>query len=282
LLKNRILILILCICALSSNAQYNEFGVRIGGANYKGDLSPHLFNTDFLHPSVAFFYRHNWDRNWSWKNELGYGRVSGDDAKSSNGFFKDRNLSFYSDILDISSLIEFNFFPYETGNSDYPTTPYIFTGLSFFRFNPKAKLNDQVYNLQPLGTEGQKLNGGKSYKRYSFAIPIGGGFKFSVGRIGIGLEVSARRTYTDYLDDVSTVYPDLQRLLAVSGPEAVLLSDRSFSGMDTSSGIPSVTGKKRGDYNNHDWYVFGGITFYYRMSSLLHDVCKPFKRRRYH
>jgi len=259
-LKNRILILILCICALSSNAQYNEFGVRIGGANYKGDLSPHLFNTDFLHPSVALFYRHNWDRNWSWKNELGYGRVSGDDAKSSNGFFKDRNLSFYSDILDISSLIEFNFFPYETGNSDYPTTPYIFTGLSFFRFNPKAKLNDQVYNLQPLGTEGQKLNGGKSYKRYSFAIPIGGGFKFSVGRIGIGLEVSARRTYTDYLDDVSTNYPDPNLLR----PRSASLS---YRGDELKPAIPFPgTGAIRGNPSVKDNFYFVMLRFSYRLN----------------
>lgn len=264
-----------------ADAQYNEIGFLIGGSRYKGELSRHMFSKDFIHPAVGFFYRHNWDRRWSWKLEINYGRISGDDVKANTAFEFDRNLSFYSNILDISPLIEFNFLPFETGRYDYPFTPYLFTGISVFKFNPKAELNGSIYDLQPLGTEGQGSNGFKKYKRLQLAIPIGGGIKISVGNIGIGIEVGARRAYTDYLDDVSTLYPEMATLLAANGPAAVMLSDRSYSRLDTASTIPSVFMKQRGNASDNDWYLFAGITVFFRLSSTLKEICEPFKFRRY-
>jgi hypothetical protein len=128
------------IAFFKADAQYNEVGFMVGASNYKGELSRHLFNTDFLHPAIGIFYRHNIDRHWSWKVEMNYGRISGDDAKAKTPFELDRNLSFYSNILEVSPLIDFNFFPFETGRNDYAFTPYLFTGLSILHFNPKAKL----------------------------------------------------------------------------------------------------------------------------------------------
>jgi len=269
------------LLAYNAQAQYNEVGVMVGAATYKGELSRHSFNTDFLHPAIGIFYRHNRDRRWSWKVELNYGRISGDDSKAKTPFELDRNLSFYSNILEISPQLEFNFIPFETGRNDYPFTPYVFFGLSLFHFNPKAKLNGEVYELQPLGTEGQGVNGIKPYKRIQVALPLGGGFKFSVGRMGIGIMVGARRTYTDYLDDVSTIYPDMNALLATNGPVAVALSDRSYSRLDSSAAGVSFFQKQRGNSTDKDWYLFGGITIFWRLSSTLKDICEPFKRRRY-
>lgn len=257
-------------------AQYNEVGILLGGSTYKGELAPHLFKTDFNYLAGGVFFRHNWNRHWSWKVAINYGKISGDDAFAEKGFERDRNLSFYSNVLDISPLIEFNFLPYETGNYYYPFTPYLFTGISVFKFNPMAQLNGEEYELQPLTTEGQR-----PYKRLQLAVPIGGGVKFSVGRLGIGLEVGARRTYTDYLDDVSTVYPDLGKLLAEKGATAVALSDRSFSSQDAGNPIQGSYLKQRGNAQDKDWYMFGGITLYFRLTSLLRDICKPFKNRRY-
>ncbi len=253
----------------------------LGGSTYKGELSEHTFNTDFVHPAFGAFYRHNWDRRWSWKIELNYGKISGDDAYGSTAYQRDRNLSFESTILELSPQVEFNFLPYETGRPDYPFTPYLFTGISVFTFNPKAYLGNELYELQPLGTEGQGINGTKKYKRTAIAIPIGGGVKINVGRFGIGIEVGARRSYSDYIDDVSTVYPDPALLQAANGTAAVLLSNRSFLANDTNFVQPPFNFKQRGDSNTPDWYVFGGVTIYFRLTSMLKDICKPFKFRRY-
>lgn len=82
----------------------------LGGSTYKGELSEHTFNTDFVHPAFGAFYRHNWDRRWSWKIELNYGKISGDDAYGSTAYQRDRNLSFESTILELSPQVEFNFY----------------------------------------------------------------------------------------------------------------------------------------------------------------------------
>lgn len=275
-------LILACLLSTGARAQYNEMGLMAGVSNYKGELSNHLFNTDFIHPAFGAFFRHNWDRHWSWKIELNYGRISGDDAKSPNGFELDRNLSFYSNILEFSPQVEFNFFPYETGNYEFPFTPYVFTGIAVFHFNPKAEYNGEIFDLQPLGTEGQGLNGQKHYKRLQLAIPIGGGIKITgQGRVGVGIEVGARRTYTDYLDDVSTTYPDMAALMAARGPVAVALSDRSFSQADTTAGAPNVYLKQRGNSHDKDWYLFASVTLYFRLTSRLRDICRPFKSHRY-
>jgi hypothetical protein len=275
---------LLCILFFSiydADAQYDDVGFMIGGSTYKGELSRNMMNDKFIHPAFGFFYRHNWNRRWAWKLSVNFGKVSGDDAKAKTQFELDRNLSFYSSIFEVSPQIEFNFLPFETGRVDYPFTPYLFTGISLFSFNPKATLGNQEFELQPLGTEGQGTEGIKRYKRLQLAIPIGGGIKVSLGRFGFGLEMGARRTYTDYLDDVSTVYPNMAALQATNGAVAVLLSDRSFSRLDTTTSIPSFYQKQRGNSSDNDWYLFAGATFFFRLSSPLRDICKPFKQRRY-
>ena len=93
-------------------------------------------------------------------------------------------------------------------------------------------------------------------------------------------EVLHRFTNTDYLDDVSTTYPDMPTLFANSGPVAVALSDRSYSRADTSNHVP-VFQKQRGNSKDKDWYIFAGITIYVRLTSLQKDICRPFRMRRY-
>ena len=120
------LLLLAFFFSFKANAQYNELGVQVGVSRYKGELSTQLFDTKYIHPAFGVFYRHNWTRHWGWKVEANYGRVSGNDNSQQYQFEKTRNLNFYSDIFEVTPTIEFKFFPYETGNSDFPFTPYIF------------------------------------------------------------------------------------------------------------------------------------------------------------
>jgi hypothetical protein len=233
-----------------------------------------------MHPALGVYYRHNWNRHWSYRFGANFGKVSGDDSKSDVQHEVNRNLSFSSTIFEGYWKFEFNFLPFETGSDGYRFSPYIHTGLALFHFNPKAELNGEEYELQPLGTEGQGTNGVKEYKRTKLSLPIGGGLKISVGAIGIGLEVTARKAYTDYVDDVSTVYPDLNLLASNKGTVAAELSDRSIF-RDSSSVLSIYPGKQRGDSDRKDWYMFAGITVYVRLGSLGKDSCLPFKRRSY-
>ena len=131
--------------------------------------------------------------------------------------------------------------------------------------DPQALLDDTWYRLQPLGTEGQGTSArpdSEPYKVDQLAIPFGAGLKFNFGRIDMQVEWGLRRTYTDYIDDVSGTYVDNDLLAFENGPLAALLADPS--------GIEAIglsnTGHARGDVNTRDWYQYTGLSITYIIS----------------
>ena len=164
-----------------------------------------------------------------------------------------------TDIFDGSAQLEFNFMPYVHGSKDEFFTPYLFLGFSVYNFEPQAFFDDRYVDLRPLGTEGQFR--GEEYFSTSGALVFGGGFKLSLTyEWSINIEVSARRLFTDFFDDVSTVYPDLEDLESLRGELAVSLSDRSIG--DAQFG---EAGRQRGDAENNDMFTFAnvGVVYYF-------------------
>ncbi len=239
-----------------------EIGIMGGGSYYLGDINSNHF--DYMMPSGGIVIRKNIDRRIVVKGELLLGYIRADDARNTNDTVKlNRNLHFRSPIYELSGQVEFNFLPYETGNSLYPFTPFIFAGVSLFRFNPKAEANNGEWvALQALGTEGQGTTSFQDRKKYAltqFSIPMGGGFKIAVNKtFNIILEYGIRKTFTDYLDDVSTTYTggnlwDMSEL-------ADRMSDRSLNGTQ-------AKGFQRGNSKDNDWYTFTGITLSFKILS---------------
>jgi hypothetical protein len=258
-------------------AQSSEAGITAGISSYKGDIVHSLFDPEGFRPAGGIFYRRSISNHWSYRLGVYYGTITGDDQNSSDPFQRYRNLSFRSRLLEGYWIWEFNFFPYQTANPASMWTPYIFTGMAFFHFNPKALWNDQWIALQPLGTEGQGLPGynREKYRRIQPSLPFGGGIKFRLSnRFGMAIEAGARRTFTDYLDDVSTTYPKKDLLLAVNGPLAVVLSDRSPERMTNRN-----DDRQRGDAAHKDWYLFAGIQLNFTLSKKYNDSCQPFRRK---
>ena len=239
-----------------------EIGIMGGGSYYLGDINSKYF--DYMMPSGGIVIRKNIDRRIVVKGELLLGYIRADDARNTNDTVKlNRNLHFRSPIYELSGQVEFNFLPYETGNSLYPFTPFIFAGVSLFRFNPKAEANNGEWvALQPLGTEGQGTTSFQDRKKYAitqFSIPMGGGFKISVNKtFNIILEYGIRKTFTDYLDDVSTSY--IGGNLIDMSPLGIEMSDKSLNG-------PQAKGFQRGDSKDNDWYTFTGITLSFKILS---------------
>ena len=245
--------------------QRSELGVFAGGAYYLGDLN---FRKHFglAQPAVGVLYRYNINTRFTIKLSATYGTLVGDDA-SKVGENKQRNLSFESPVTDISTHIEFNFWRYFTGSIKHRVTPYIFGGFSIFSFNPKAYYEGQWYKLQPLHTEGQGTTvypERKPYARTQVGLSFGIGFKVSVSKtVCIGGEWGMRKSFTDYIDDVSTTYPNPD-LLIREYPDSIsaFLSNRSLS----IPGEPDIiAGMQRGNSENNDWYSFAGIFLSYRI-----------------
>jgi len=270
------LLLLISYVSSTVNGQSREMGIMLGVMNYKGDLQQATYSSDNNLPGFGFLYRRNYSNHWAFKTAISYGHIKADDAQSDDAFNQNRNLNFKSSILEGTGQFEFNFFPYQTANPSTIFTPYMSVGLSVFRFNPKAYYNGGYIELQPLGTEGQGTNANPDkdlYKRTNLAFVFGGGFKWKIGRRwSVVLESIVRKTYTDYLDDVSGVYADPNAIRVEYGKTAYYLSDRSI--VKNKAGN---IGRQRGDNTNRDWYHFTGVQFTYTLSKHYIDQCRPFR-----
>lgn len=221
-----------------------EAGGWLGAAHYFGDLNT-TFQFDRPGPQGSLALRYNFNQRIAAMAKVSGMRLSAQDANSTNAFERNRNLSFFTNVLEVGGQLEFNFFPYKHGDKQRFSTPYLFVGLAGFRFDPKTRYNGSVIRLQPLGTEGQPI--GKEYALIQPALLYGMGFKYDLDPAwSLNIEVSARSLFTDYLDDVSKVYPD-PSLLVDRGVLAPLLSNRSL--------LPNIEpGRQRGDRREADGY----------------------------
>lgn len=251
----------------SVSAQYLEAGFNIGGANYLGDLAPSSLWTSVgdVNLSGGVMVRINWVDWVTFRAGYQYGSIEASDANAKNAESRrKRNLSFRSVLHELHLTTEINIFGYRPYKSGRGFAPFLFAGISAFKFNPQAEWNGQWYDLQPLGTEGQGLAQAPArYKRVQLAIPAGIGFKFALSpSLNLGLEVGMRKTFTDYLDDVSTNYPDLA-LLATS-PQGEIATALSWRGgeIDPEATAPAA-GAVRGDPDDLDWYIFSGLSLSY-------------------
>lgn len=252
---------------MQSYSQFHEIGVWGGVANYFGDLNP-KFNWTMVRPAGGLFYRYNMSTRFAAKLSISYGEVEFKDSATKIARNRQRNLSFKSSVADVGGMLEFNFFKFDKGKKKFYHSPYLGLGVSIFFFNPKAEYNGKWYYLQPLGTEGQNdasYSGIKKYKLYSFSIPIEFGYKFSVYRNwNIGIFGSWHYAFTDYLDDVSSNYPQTVSLPGGSRGIAAALSDRSG---EVGEKIGKV-GYQRGESTAPDQFMFVGLTISYTIMSL--------------
>jgi hypothetical protein len=237
-----------------------EVGLTAGGCYYLGDLNPgkHFLNTQVAYGIVA---RYTLDTRWAVKLSAIHSNVKGNAA--STGFLPDRDLSFSSPVTDIAGVVEFNFMPFFTGSVNNAISPYIYTGFSFFFFNPSSN----GVSLRSIGTEGQNIGymGRKPYGSTSFSIPFGLGAKFSLSkRLALQVYWEMHKTFSDYLDDVSTTYY-LQGHTIAPNDQAGLLSDPT---RDHSPGM------QRGNEKNKDWYAFFGVSLTYKYSLFSSKKCR--------
>lgn len=233
---------------------------------YLGDLNP---GKHFLLTQASFgaFVRHNFNERIAIRGGYTYGSVKGDDAVSKVDPL--RNLNFQSTISDISATVEFNFFDYFIGSLRHFVTPYMYAGGTVFLFNPKGVVNGSLTELRPLATEGQgsaQYPDRKQYKKVSYAVPFGIGVKYSLNQfVGMSVDWGMRKTFTDYLDDVSkTYYLDLAGIAPTEAGIAELASDPTLT---------HIAGNQRGDSRFNDWYGIVSFSISLRLNYLENTRC---------
>jgi hypothetical protein len=250
--------------------QEGEFGIGVGAAHYFGDLNT---RAKLNRPKIAagIFFRKNFGNYIAARIVANYAQLGYSDIYNThNEFMLKRNLSFNTNVWELSLRGDFNFFRFLPGDPEFNFTPYVSLGLGVFSYDPYAYLQGQKYFLRPLGTEGQGSSlypDRKPYSSMAICFPVGVGIKYAFNeRFNIGLEITHRFTTTDYLDDVSTTYVDpavFPPLPDGSPSPGFLLSDRSYE-LGTPIGIK---GRQRGVETNKDQFITAMIYFSFNLQS---------------
>jgi len=244
-----LLITLLLFVTCNLQAQSWEIGGTVGGAGYMGDLN----QTNPLKISGAAFggsVKYNFNGYLSAKLNYMHGTIAGADSTSHNQQYVNRNLSFSTNLDEVSGIIEFNFMKYVPSISSSVYTPFIYVGVGLVGYRPIATYNGQAYDLRSFETEGQI----KPYPNTAISIPYGAGVKYNfTGSWNLIADIGYRNPNTDYLDDVSGKYPQIP----ANSTQAVL--------SDPSKGGPSTlnVGTQRGDLRKRDTYLFIGFTISY-------------------
>lgn len=207
----------------TSVAQYNEFGIGAGAFNYRGDLV-RTFDVMNFRPGFMAHYRRNLSGYVSARVALSGGSLYGSDAKPYDVLGLERNESFRTSLFEISGTFEYYFLDFRVDKALVNWSPYIFGGFSMFLFNPQQEKRAEYSSIQP-------------------AIPMGIGIRYNFSRkLGIAFEFGARKTFFDWLDNVS-------------------------------EGNTGVKDYKYGNHFTNDWFYFTALS----VSYTIYTIPCPFK-----
>jgi hypothetical protein len=296
-----------CLCSLavalafynSSYSQltagnYFEAGVTVGPMVFLGDLGGHYgIGTTFLkdynmnatklafgiyleaHPSELIGVRFS----------ANFGSVEGDDGfvvnKGGEELWRlQRNLNFKSSITEANLLLELSptvLFEDQPTDVQGRLRPYGLIGVGVFHFNPMGQYIDPNTSqttwvfLQPLHTEGEGfVSGRNNYPLTQLNIPMGFGLKYYISqKVNVGLEFLYRKTFTDYIDDVSTTFVDPAVLQAnlPNGTSQIAIAMANKSPLNGVPGSNYNPGDKRGNPNQDDAYFTIGLKLGVRLGS---------------
>mgnify|MGYP005988756883 CR=1 FL=1 len=259
--------------SLSSFGQYNlDYGVSVGASNYLGEIGAgegagrgFLADTDIGSSrwNLGGFARYKFIPQIGVKASFNYLRISGDDARSQNPARRARNLNFKNDILEFALTGEYYIYRINdvggTGMYNADFNLYLSSGLAFFTNNPKGQdaTTEEWVSLKPLKTEGV------SYGSFNLAIPLGIGFNYTLQRkYRVGIEIGWRATFTDRLDDISTLYINDYDGISNKTSQSVLDAINKDTGEDIGILISNFDkGSKRGNPQNKDSYMSATLTF---------------------
>lgn len=216
------------------------FSAGIGMSGYYGDLNDQLI-TPYFAASVDHSYR--LAPSLSFRSSFSLYTIRAADKDSKDQDLANRNLSFEAVNLELYGAFVLDLIPVKAYEKRPRLAPYFFIGAGLTTNNPTAKINGKRHALRPLMTEGNE------YPGTVLVVPVGIGARLKVTRlVSLIVEYGYRFSDTDYLDDVSTVYPDPDLL-----PNDL---SRQFSDRSPELGLaPRSPGNQRGNPGVKDDYM---------------------------
>lgn len=271
----KLYILLLCLTfTFSLKSQWLwDYGFSLGASNYLGDIGgKEKTRRDFVADmklaetrwNGGLFVRYRWRPKLSLKASFDYMRIQGDDKLSSNPGRHYRNFNFKNDIFELAATGEYFFYEDPDLGNTYryrnSFRAYVFGGVGGFFTNPKSFYQGEWVKMRDYQTEGY------AYKSVVLCIPMGVGFYFTFDKKHrFGFEANYRKTFTDYMDDISGNYPSTPPPDAYS--QGLVLRSTQLSPQEISDN-PGVYkshtwGSKRGDKTHKDAYMTLNLSYSY-------------------
>lgn len=234
-----------------------EVSYHIGPAVFQGDVVSGVY---FSNKKISQSYLSNSNLNvglgfnyylsniFCFKTNFNFLQLNGNDEWGKN---YQRMLKFRTYLFDVSAIVEYNYMNRYLKNSIFSAS----SGIAVINFYPMGKYNGKWYSLQKVGTEGQGLKpGSKKYLPLALSIPINVGYYYILNnRDKFGFEICFRKTFTDYIDDVSGQYYDNNEILNKKGEEAAYLADPRP--------VKAQAGTYRGNPGKNDNYTFVNLSY---------------------
>jgi hypothetical protein len=291
---------------------YSTVNFGFGTSTYIGEIAPYRFPVQTITRTIRWnvngSYTRHFTPNFAARVSLTVARIAGDDEyfnrggkPNANNFI--RNLHFRNDLKEVAVVGIYQIVPDGRSSSrraDF--TPYIFAGIGIVAHNPKA-LTPKFYgdkqewvSLQPLGTEGQGQPGyDKPYSLVTYSIPVGVGFRYKYNdRFNVSIEGGFRFTGSDFLDDVSSNYPDpnvlksdlarymsnrsLETIAARTGQDRLATAKQIYPDKQSpfASSITNFdVGDLRGSVSKDDAYFLGSVQLNYILPGKI--KCPPIR-----
>lgn len=189
--KLLLMLMVLLLAARMSaqdDPQYRmEIGAGVGMVSYEGDFNGNVLKN--MQPMFSALWRYNFDPYKDLRLSATYGKLKGS-SKDVDTYYPDyatEEYSFNRNLLDVSLVFEYNFWPYGTGR-DYRgakrLTPYIYGGIG-----------------------ATSASGGGSKSVFTANVPIGLGVKYKLNeRMNLGLDWGIHFSLSDELDGVKDPY----------------------------------------------------------------------------
>ncbi len=241
-----------------------KVGLGTGTATYFGDLceSGDCINA---RPYVSTSFNYRFGGRIQVRGDVAYYRLANTDVGGPNAV---RNLSFRSGNMELMATGVFEAFSYNKFFNQRPLfSPFTFLGFGVTKINPRAKLGDEWYTLPKYNTEGV------NYSTVAPIISFGAGVQIPLNPVmDLNFEVGYRKTFSDYLDDVSTQYTNNAELRGIN-PIAADLADRTkeihLPTYDSNDGIHWNEGHKRGNPSKKDGYLIIAARVEYTLNPLV-------------
>lgn len=238
-----------------------DFGLALSTSLYSGDLSPKEFGIYLKSVGLSggVFARMRYSRFWAFRPGLSFVSVKGNER---NGGNITRGLVFRNNLVEASALVELSLFHFGYHRAKTTFGPYLVGGFAAFYNNPQYQRGDQWVSARNLGTEGQGLRGyTPPYSSIQFGTPFGIGLHMIIrDKVTIGYEFVARRTLTDYLDDVSSNTVVFGDVVQGNGEDAAFFSNPLLKNSPENYPTSYSRGGRFVDY-----YYLSSLTLSYRL-----------------